>query len=257
MKDSYNVKLDIFEGPLDLLLHLIKKSEVDIYDIPIVDITNQYVEYMELAESMSLDLAGEFILMAATLIYIKSRMLLPIPEAAVEEDEDEGVDPRAELMRKLLEYQRFQEVAEELSKRPILGRDVFVRGLTPFNLSDFVEEDAQETGLDNVTLFDLISVFRDILDRAPTSHQVDVTVDRFRVADKVNHVMEVLDRDKSVIFRDLFPIDASRGEIIVTFLAILELGKLLMIRINQTDDGVIRVYKPEPYNITQTSEEVH
>ena len=256
MKDSYNVKLDIFEGPLDLLLHLIKKSEVDIYDIPIVDITNQYVEYMELAESMSLDLAGEFILMAATLIYIKSRMLLPIPETMVEE-EDDGVDPRAELVRKLLEYQRFQEVAEELSKRPILGRDVFVRGLTPFNLSDFVEEDAMETGLDNVTLFDLISVFRDILDRAPTSHQVDVTVDRFRVADKVNHVMEVLDRDKSVIFRDLFPTGAPKGEIIVTFLAILELGKLLMVRINQTDDGVIRVYKPEERTTIPTSEEVH
>lgn len=257
MKNSYNVKLDIFEGPLDLLLHLIKKSEVDIYDIPITEITDQYVEYMEIAESMSLDLAGEFILMAATLIYIKSRMLLPIPEDAAEEDDDEGVDPRGELMRKLLEYQRFKEVAEALSKRSILGRDVFVRGMTPFNLDDFTEDGVEDAGLDNVTLFDLISVFRDILDRAPTSHQVDITVDRFRVADKVNHIMEVLDRDQSVIFRDLFPIGAPKGEIIVTFLAILELGKLLMVRVNQTDDGVIRVYKPEERTIIPTSEEVH
>ena len=257
MKKSYNVKLDIFEGPLDLLLHLIKKNEVDIYDIPIKDITEQYIEYMELAESMSLDLAGEFILMAATLIYIKSRMLLPVQETIEDVDEDDGVDPRGELMRKLLEYQRFKEVAEELSKRPILGRDVFVRGMTPFNLDDFVEEGSEYAGLDNVTLFDLISIFRDILDRAPTSHMVDVTVDRFRVADKVNHVMEVLDRDGSVIFRDLFPKGAVKGEIIVTFLAILELGKLLMVRINQTDDGVIRVYKPEERTIIPIAEEVH
>ena len=124
---DYKIKLDIFEGPLDLLLHLIKKNEVDIYDIPIALITGEYLESIEIIKDMTLDLAGEFLLMAATLVHIKSKMLLP-PDVAETEEEEEGADPREELVRRLLEYQRYREAARELSEKEILGRDVFSRG---------------------------------------------------------------------------------------------------------------------------------
>lgn len=237
---GYRVKLDIFEGPLDLLLHLIKKNEVDIYDIPVAAITEQYIEYLDMLKSMNLDLAGEFILMAATLIHIKSRMLLPIQEEG--EEEEEGEDPREELVRKLLEYQRYKEAAEELSKRLLLGRDVFTRG-APSPLEGLDEEDEDSEGwFSDVSLFDLVEAFRRIIKKMPRPYELDITVDRFKVADKINYIMNVLSTSGSVPFKDLFARDASRGEIIVTFLALLELVKLLMVKVNQTDDGTIRIY---------------
>src|SRR4030042_830004 len=124
---SYQVKLQVFEGPLDLLLFLIKKNEIDIYDIPIAVITQQYLEYLEMMKNLDLDVAGEFLLMAATLLLIKSKMLLPTPEEQPAEGEQEEEDPRAELVRRLLEYQRFKEAAQQLVKGPLLDREVFVR----------------------------------------------------------------------------------------------------------------------------------
>lgn len=236
---TYKVKLEIFEGPLDLLLYLIKKNEVDIYDIPISTITDQYIEYLDMMKSLNLELAGDFILMAATLIHIKSKMLLPIPEEGGEEDE--GIDPRAELTRKLLEYRRFKLAAEELNKRLILGRDVFTRKAV-FPLEE-IEDEAAQVGFADVGLFDLIEAFKDIIKKLPKTYSVDITVDRFRVNDKINEIMEVLEREKSIVFTELFQPSSAKGEIIVTFLAVLELCKLLMIKVNQTHDGVIRIYR--------------
>ncbi|HZX35708.1 MAG TPA: segregation/condensation protein A [Thermodesulfobacteriota bacterium] len=240
---SYKVKLDIFEGPLDLLLYLIKKNEVDIYDIPVSVITEEYLKYIDAMKSMNLELAGEFLLMAATLIHIKSKMLLPLPEEG--EEEEEGADPRAELMRRLIEYRRFKAAADELYARNLLGRDVFGRGM-PFFSDEPEDEEPLEAGLTDVTLFDLLGAFTEILKRAPKTYHIDITVDRFKVQDKINYIMDFLTRAKSMTFREFFPSDAVKGEVIVTFLAILELAKLCMISLNQTEDGTIRVYCPSP-----------
>ena len=232
----YNIKLDIFEGPLDLLLHLIKRNEVDIYDIPVAVITEQYLEYIDIMKEMNLEFAGEFLVMAATLVHIKSKMLLPVDEEAVPEEED-GIDPREELIRRLLEYQRYREAAKELIDRNMLGRDVFARG------SDIPLEELEEgVGFVNVSVFDLMEALKSIIARAPKERTIELTSERFKIADKINFIMELLTSDKSTTFTGLFANDATRGEIVVTFLAVLELAKLLMIKIHQTDDSVIRVY---------------
>ncbi|OGQ51281.1 MAG: hypothetical protein A3J24_07055 [Deltaproteobacteria bacterium RIFCSPLOWO2_02_FULL_53_8] len=237
---AYNIKLDIFEGPLDLLLHLIKKNEVDIYDIPIAFITEEYLGYIDIIKEMNLDMAGEFLIVAATLVHIKSRMLLPVDEEAVGE-EDEGIDPRAELVERLLEYQRYKEAAAELNGRLLLGRDVFVKG-SPIPLEGLEEE----AGYKNVSVFELMEALKAVLARAPKERIIDLSHERFRIADKINQIMEVISAGKSVTFTELFRPEASRSEVIVTFLAILEIAKLLLARIYQTDDGVIRVYSPAP-----------
>lgn len=245
----YNIKLDIFEGPLDLLLHLIKKNEVDIYDIPIAVITEQYLEYIDIIKEMNLDFAGEFLVMAASLVHIKSKMLLPVDEEAPVE-EDEGIDPREELVRRLLEYQRYKEAAKELSERPVLGRDVFARG------AEMPLDELEEgIGFMNVSVFDLMQALKDVLAKVPKERTIELTSERFKIADKINHVMEYLGEVKSSTFTSLFHEDSSRGEIVVTFLAILELAKLLMIKIHQTDDGVIRVYLPEEKKEEPSEEE--
>lgn len=230
-----NIKLDIFEGPLDLLLHLIKRNEVDIYDIPIASVTEQYLGYIQMLKDMNLDFAGEFLVMAATLVHIKSKMLLPVDEEAAEEDAD-GPDPRAELVERLLEYQRYKEAAGELNSHLMLGRDVFLRG------HDIPLEGMEETGFVNVSVFDLMEALKGVLERAPKERALELTVERFRIADKINHILEVLNENKSAVFVSLFPEGATKGEIIVTFLAVLELAKLLLIKVHQTDDGIIRVY---------------
>lgn len=242
---AYNVKLEIFEGPLDLLLHLIKKSEVDIYDIPISTITEQYLKYLDILKSLNLNMAGEFLVMAASLVHIKSKMLLPPSvDDTDDDDDDEGLDPRGALIRKLLEYQRFKEAGEELFRRLVLGRDVFARG-QPLPLDDFDEDDG-DLGFGDVSMYDLMEAFREILKRVPDTYSIDLTVDKFRIKDKINEIMERLSGAKSVLFSELFRVDSVRGEVIVTFLAVLELAKLLMIRLNQSDEGAIRVYTTSP-----------
>lgn len=235
----YNVKLDIFEGPLDLLLHLIRKNEVDIYDIPMQVIVEQYLEYIELLNTLNLNVAGEFLLMASTLVHIKSKMLLPTPDDGTE-DEEEIEDPREELIRKLLEYQRYKAAAEELSERLMLGRDVFSRG----GRVDVEPEPDETGGFVDLTIFDLMEALQEVLKNVPTDYSIDFSTEKFTVVDRINMVMETLEEKKSILFAELFPAGASKGEIIVTFLAILELGKLLMIKVHQTDDGIIRVYLP-------------
>jgi segregation and condensation protein A len=221
----YTVRLEMFEGPLDLLLHLIHKNELDIANIPIALITEQYLEYLKLMRVLNLDIAGEYLLMASTLLYIKSKMLLPISS---EEKEEEGEDPRAELVRRLLEYQKYKEAALELEKRPMLDRDVFIR-------STSVEiEDAEEEGRVEVSLFELIEAFRRILERVKAEEFHEVLLDRLSVEEKVQEILSLLQKEKrSMAFHLLFPEQASRRVIIITFLAILELVKVKLVRIFQ------------------------
>ena len=221
-----NVQLEIFEGPLDLLLHLIKKNEVSITDIPIATITEQYLSTLELIQSLNLDVAGEFLVMAATLIHIKSRMLLPPGEE--EDEEEEGGDPREELIRRLLEYQRFKEAAEELEKREILRRDVFVR---PSEVPDEMES----VGFEGLSLFDLISALRHVLDRFPEERVHEVTLERISVREKMSSLLDDLHRRGKVIFQSLFEAAVSRLEVVVTFLAMLELVKIRAIRVAQEE----------------------
>ncbi|MBI2989554.1 MAG: segregation/condensation protein A [Deltaproteobacteria bacterium] len=220
------VQLEIFEGPLDLLLHLIKKNEVNIADIPIAAITEQYLATLELMQSLNLDVAGEFLVMAATLIHIKSRVLLPPGED--EDGEEEEGDPREELVRRLLEYQRFKEAAEELEGREILKRDVFVR-------RSEVPEDLATAGFEGLSLFDLISALRQVLERFPDEGIHEVTLERISVREKMSSLLDDLQRRGKVIFQSLFEAAASRFEIIVTFLAMLELAKIRAIRVWQEE----------------------
>ena len=222
------VQLDIFEGPLDLLLHLIKKNEVSITDIPIAIITEQYLATLELMQTLNLDVAGEFLVMAATLIHIKSRMLLPAGDD--EPDEDEGADPRDELVRRLLEYQRFKEAADQLEQREILTRDVFARGATP-------SEEAPSPGFRELSVFELLTALRRVLDKLPKDNVHEVTLEKITVREKMTLLLDRLRAEGTVLFESLFSEVKSRMEVVVTFLAMLELVKGRAIRIFQEAAG--------------------
>lgn len=221
-----SVKLEIFEGPLDLLLHLIKKNEVSITDIPISTITEQYLATLEVMQSLNLDVAGEFLVMAATLIHIKSRTLLPF--GGEEEEGEEGKDPREELVRRLLEYQKFKEAAEDLQKREILWRDVFPRSSEP-------PEESAGVVFEQPSLFDLISALRQILERFPEERAHEVVLEKISVREKMNLLLDDLHRRGKVIFQSLFDTATSRLEVVVTFLAMLELVKIRAIRVAQEE----------------------
>jgi segregation and condensation protein A len=228
MTDLYRVKLDVFEGPLDLLLHLIKKNEVGIVDIPIAAITEQYLSYLEMMRELRLDVAGEFLVMAATLTLIKSRMLLPPSED--EEDEDEA-DPRAALVQQLLEYQRYREAALALAERPLLHRDVFVR--EPF--ADLEEVAADTPVRLRVTVWELLEAFRAALKRAQPAAVHAVTTDRVSLRDRARALLHALSVARCLDFESLFGDDATRLEVLVTFLALLELMKMGAVRAAQEE----------------------
>jgi segregation and condensation protein A len=221
-----SVQLDIFEGPLDLLLHLIKKNEVSITDIPIATITEQYLATLELMQNLSLDVAGEFLVMAATLIHIKSRMLLPAGDN--EAEEDEGVDPHEELVRRLLEYQRYKEAAAELEQRDLLTRDVFVRSAPS-------TEEAGPRGFREVSIFDLLGALKRVIDRLPKDTVHEVALDKITVREKMTLLLETLRVHGSVLFESLFAEVKSRVEVVATFLAMLELVKVRAIRVFQEE----------------------
>jgi segregation and condensation protein A len=232
-EDTYKVKLQIFEGPLDLLLYLVKKNEYSIFDIPIAEITRQYMEHLELMKVLNLDIAGEYLVMASTLAHIKSKMLLP---PAPEEEEDEGEDPRMELALKLLEYQRFKEVAEELSSFDILLRDVFLKGAK-------AQKDAGEDAFTDITVYELVWAFRKILLKAPKETIHEVALDELSIREKIMELSDIIVQKKEVVFEDLFPRDATRSIIVITFLALLELIRDRIIRIYQAEPfGTIRIY---------------
>jgi len=216
------IKLPVFEGPLDLLLHLIKKNEIDIHNIPIASITEQYLEYLAIMKSLNLDIAGEFIVMASTLMEIKSKMLLPIHEEEGEEIEEE--DPRKELVERLIEYQKFKGLAEKLFNRKILGRDVFTR--------DQDEEEGE--GHIELSLFELLEAFKELMEKRGLNDFHDITLDKLTIQDKIREIMEKLRKvGSSITFDELFWEQGSKTELILTFLAILELVKLRLIRVYQ------------------------
>jgi segregation and condensation protein A len=227
---DYKVKLEVFEGPLDLLLYLIKRDEVDIYDISIERIAKQYLEYMEAFQVLNIDLAGEFIVMAANLLYIKSRTLLPKEQQMPEEDADED-DPRWELIRQLIEYKKFKEAASHLRTRETLQEQLFPRfPATP---------ELAPTGdllLDEVGIFDLISAFQKVLKRLESRKQEDlreIFEENFTVADKIEFLLRVIYDGIPVRFEECFAEAAGRAEIVVTFLAMLELIRLKQLRVRQ------------------------
>lgn len=223
---TYQVELEIFKGPLELLLHLIKKHEMDIYDIPIAEITSQYLAALDAMKSLNLDIAGEFLVMASTLVHIKSRMLLPLdPDPDPEEDE---VDPRAELVHRLLEYQRFKEAAVSLDECPVLGRDVFARACVDNEVAA-----SDDAGLQPVGIYELVEALRDLLGQAPPEPVHEVVRERMSVAQRVTHVLEKLAECQSLAFESLLSVRRSREELVVTLLATLELVKLRMVRIMQ------------------------
>ncbi len=226
--EQYSVHLDKFDGPMDLLLHLIKKNELDIYDISIAVITRQYLDYIKLMKDLNLEVAGDFLVMAATLLHIKSRQLLPLDDQ--EEAEDEEADPRAELVRRLLEYQQYKEAGMVIGARALLGREVFARAVTePFLLAAQNEEGPLE-----VNLFELVDAFRVLLIRIPAESFHDVAPgDSLSIADCINEILSLLQEKETVQFDDLVRDELTRERIIVTFLALLELCRLKLIRIFQ------------------------
>ncbi|MDJ0781144.1 MAG: segregation/condensation protein A [Desulfosarcinaceae bacterium] len=233
--EAYRVQLsDIFEGPMDLLVYLIKKNEVDIHDIPIARITQQYLAYVEWIRLMNLDSVGDFLLMASTLAQIKSRTLLP-----VHGNEDEELeDPRLEIARPLLEYLEIKSVADQLAERPLLGEATFAR---PAEKGQFAG--GQEEELIKIGLFELIDAFQKVLKASGGLHKVDLQTDKFSVKEKISELTDLLEEKGSLSFAELFSPNPSRAEVIVTFLAILEMVKLTLLRVAQhAQSGIIRLF---------------
>lgn len=229
---GYRVQLPAFEGPLDLLLHLIEEHELDIRDIPIAFIAQKYVEYIMLMNELNIDVASEYLVMAATLAHIKSKSLLPTPPADDEEDAEDELDPRAELIRRLLEYQKYKHAGETLAAHDVLGRDVFPRGMP----APSVDGPAPITGL---SLFKLLDAFQSVLSRAKATvdHQIDF--ERFSITDRINELSDILRVRPRLSFEELFEDQRSRAELIVTFLALLEMTRLRLTRLFQ--DGPLEL----------------
>ena len=224
---TYKVKLEIFEGPLDLLLYLIRKDELNIHDIPIATITEQYIQYLELMKMLDLDIAGEFIVMAATLIHIKSKMLLPEEAESIEEEEQ---DPRDELVRKLLEYKKFKEAAEQLKNMEAKSKEVFVRPSTKDDI------DLNSTGDElyfEANIFDLLSAFSKVLKEVPKDKFYEVLKDEITVSDKIHEIFHILVKRPTLYFLELFEEAKNKLEIIATFLALLELIRMKEVLIRQ------------------------
>jgi segregation and condensation protein A len=238
--DGCTITLPEFEGPLDLLLHLIQKHELDIFDIPVAFVTERYLEYIQLMQALDLDLAAEYLLMAATLAHIKSRMLLPASPADDAEGaagtEDEGEDPREALVRRLLEYQKFKSAAEDLAARGVAGRDVFPRGIA------VDAESLGEAPLAELPLFALLDAFKRILERRKLTISHEVTSERVSIAERINEIVERLRGARTCVFDELFEGDRTRMDMVVTFLALLEMTRLHMTRLYQTDSlGALHV----------------
>jgi len=214
----YEVKLQIFEGPMDLLLYLIRKNELDIYDIPIATITEQYIEYLNLMKMLDLEIAGEFLIMAATLIQMKSEAMLP---AGTLSETDEPMMTREELVRQLLEYKRFKNAALVFSQLEEIQKDLYTRPITGPGLEDL---DVKEYKLE-ATLFDLLSAFSRILKALPAEKLAGIREETVTMAQKISEIMQRFEKQKRIEFGTLFSDNCSKLEVIVTFLAILELIK--------------------------------
>ena len=239
MENDYKVKLEVFEGPLDLLLYLIKKDEIDIYDIPIEHITKQYLDYLQMFKILDLDVAGEFVVMAANLIYIKSRSLLPVHQQPPEETAEEA-DPRWELVRQLIEYKKFKDAAGHLQLREVARENLFSR--VP-EKPDF----QAERPIGEVSIFDLINAFQGILKRLNKKEDLrEIFEENFTVSDKIDLIVKMISSGVSLKFTELFANVASRTEVVVTFLAVLELIRLKQLRVTQAEEfGEIELSRNE------------
>jgi segregation and condensation protein A len=238
--DAYSVKLAAFEGPLDLLIHLIKKNEVNVYDIPIALITAQYLEYLDLLTELDLDVAGEFLVMSATLIHIKSRMLLPRPDPMQDDPEE---DPREALVNRLLEHQRFKAAAELLHERETVRSAQWLR---PDERIAPIAGEEIEPELE-VDLFSLLAAFRAVLDRARTRPRVVLPPEQVSIEARITQLLARLSESDACGFEDLFDDVWSRADLVVTFLALLEMIRMKLVRVFQAGMfGEIRIYKKSP-----------
>ena len=227
---AYSVILPTFEGPLDLLLHLCQKHELDILNIPIGFVTEKYLEYLGLMQLMNLDIAGEYLLMAATLAHIKSKMLLPAPPSGQEDDDllDEE-DPREALIRRLLDYQKYKQAANDLTARGVTGRDVLTRGVT---IEAAVS--TERPPLAGVPLYSLLEAFQAVLSRSKVKVAHDVIADRISITDRIHELVDLIETRRRLEFHTLFE-GPTRFDLVITFLALLEMTRLRMIRLFQTD----------------------
>jgi segregation and condensation protein A len=253
---GYQVALDVFEGPLDLLLHLVKKHELSILDIPISFVTEKYLEYLDAMAALDIDVAGEYLLMAATLCHIKSRELLPAPEPLEDDDAEAGeggdveIDPRADLIRRLLEYQKYKEAAQHLGQQPVVGRNVWSRG-TPVEdaVGDGVDADAVAP-LAPFPVHKLIEAFDRVMQQAKLKVAHDVMIDRLSVSQKISELTDRLEAEGRFTFSSMFSflrdgaprtLAEVRHEAVVTFLALLEMAKLRLVALSQpvTDEEIM------------------
>lgn len=237
--DAPRINLPVFEGPLDLLLYLIRRDRIDIHDIPIAPITRQYMEYLDLMKELNLDVAGEFMVMAATLIHIKSKMLVPVAPTEAQ-GEEEYVDPREELVRRLLEFQRYKEAAGILHQQAQIRAATWPRPDTVIPKFDDVGEEMLEAGL-----FDLISAFREMLDRRKALFAHEVEGEGKSVEARMDEILALVREGQSLDFIGLFEGQATKPDLIVTFLALLELIRLKRVKVYQRGlFGAIRVFRP-------------
>ena len=237
--DSIRIRLQSFEGPLDLLVHLIRKNKLDVYDIPIALITKQYLDYLDLMQELNLDVASEFLVMAATLIHIKSRMLLPRPETAAGEVMEEE-DPRDALVRRLLEHEKFKAAAELLHERETIRSAQWMR---PDARVEALAGEEYEPELE-VDLFSLLTAFKSVLERARERPPVPLPPEEISIERRIDQLLDRLSETDACGFEDLFDDARSRPELIVTFLALLEMIRLKLVRVFQTGGlGAIRIYK--------------
>ena len=230
-RPAVNLSLPQFEGPLDLLLHLCQKHELDILDIPMAFITARYLEYLDAMGSLDLDLASEYLLMAATLVHIKSKMLLPSMPAGQDDDPlDDGLDPREELIRRLLEYQKYKSAAAQILDKPMLGRDTFERGELPHT-----GEVLGLPPLDPPDLYDLMNAFQRVLVKSKVRLSHEIIADRMTLSDRIQEMSDLLREKRRATLEDILQGFYTRFDLIITFLAILEMGKLRLLRVAQVD----------------------
>lgn len=230
---SYRLNLEVFEGPFDLLLYLIKKDEIDIYDIPISKILDEFLEYVDMIKELDLEIAGDFILMASTLMHIKSKMLLPKESLALEEGEE--VDPRADLVRRLLEYKRYKEVAHALDNKEQEQRQVYWRRGAHLSEEDLepTPEELASPQFQEVNLFDLLTAFKRVLAYAKPDVLREINREEVKTSQKINDILDALEKSDSIDFDELFLKQKTKIAMVATFLAILELARLKAINITQ------------------------
>ena len=230
---TWSLKLPQFEGPLDLLLHLCQQHQLDILNIPIAFVTEKYLEYLDVMKLMELDHVAEYLVMAATLAHIKSKMLLPAPPPGQDDDEtapEDEMDPREALIRRLLEYQKYKHAGEQLAARGVAGRDVFGRGMP--------DETAQSVGLAplaEVPLFTLVEAFQKVLDRSHVKLSHDIVADRISLSDRIGELADFLATRKRIVFDAMFEGLATKFDLVITFLALLEMTRLKMTRLFQSE----------------------